>query len=406
MVLGDGGGYESDPENLSPAGSDDEIGWSPTAGRKLNERERIALAGSAPPSAHHEEDDVDERVYEGGAGSSEAVSRAVALPTTVSFELTSGEALCARFSPQGEYFAIGYTSGALSVHSTTSGKQVFQVACEQDQDTPSPVTALRYRDTLALETKNVVMFATGDGKLRFWHSTSGNFLGAPIVEENNQIFAVDTPLLGDQIATAGLDCNVRVYDVATRKLVHTLAGGSGASGGHTNRVFALKYVDENPAVLISGGWDNTVQFWDVRAGQSVRSLYGPSVCGDALDVSDGTIVTGSHRRFRALQAWDFGSGRLLYDIPWLPSKDEDPCFIYSAKMGRSRMKGMVVAGGSESNEARLVNVNKDGALAGRLPKLSSTVNAVDFNKSEDLLAVLCKDSCHFVDLRSQPKRKM
>jgi len=62
----------------------------------------------------------------------------------------------------------------------------------------------------------------------------------------------------------------------------------------------------------SGGWDNTVQFWDIRfkilfffivfesvkeshqifflffvfsrVGKPVRSIFGPHICGDALDV--------------------------------------------------------------------------------------------------------------------------
>ena len=38
--------------------------------------------------------------------------------------------------------------------------------------------------------------------------------------------------------------------------------------GHSNRVFSLKFVAEDPNLLVSGGWDNTVQVWDVRAGLS------------------------------------------------------------------------------------------------------------------------------------------
>ena len=46
-------------------------------------------------------------------------------------------------------------------------------------------------------------------------------------------------------------------------------------------------------MAVTGGWDNTVQVWDERAGGAVRQIYGPSVCGDALDVDDGEILTGS-----------------------------------------------------------------------------------------------------------------
>lgn len=43
----------------------------------------------------------------------------------------------------------------------------------------------------------------------------------------------------------------------------------------------------------AGGWDNTVQVWDVRVGYAVRSIYGPHICGDSLDLDGNTIVTGT-----------------------------------------------------------------------------------------------------------------
>jgi WD40 repeat protein len=37
-------------------------------------------------------------------------------------------------------------------------------------------------------------------------------------------------------------------------------------------------------MILTGGWDNTVQFWDLRVGAAVRSFYGPHICGDSLDI--------------------------------------------------------------------------------------------------------------------------
>jgi hypothetical protein len=36
-----------------------------------------------------------------------------------------------------------------------------------------------------------------------------------------------------------------------------------------------------------------VQVWDVRVGYAVRSIYGPHICGDSLDLDGNTIVTGT-----------------------------------------------------------------------------------------------------------------
>lgn len=37
------------------------------------------------------------------------------------------------------------------------------------------------------------------------------------------------------------------------------------------------------------------QVWDLRAGHSVRSVFGPHICGDSVDVAKGAILTGSYR---------------------------------------------------------------------------------------------------------------
>ena len=67
-------------------------------------------------------------------------------------------------------------------------------------------------------------------------------------------------------ATAGKDKIVRIYDEATKTMVSKLSSGWGSisggrceRGGHSNRVFSLKFKPDDPNLLISGGWDDTVQ---------------------------------------------------------------------------------------------------------------------------------------------------
>ena len=66
-------------------------------------------------------------------------------------------------------------------------------------------------------------------------------------------------------------------------------------GGHSNRVFAVKFHPADPHVLLSAGWDNTVQIWDLRVEGAVRNIFGPHICGDSMDIDcDGQeILTGS-----------------------------------------------------------------------------------------------------------------
>ena len=42
--------------------------------------------------------------------------------------------------------------------------------------------------------------------------------------------------------------------------------GDHGNPGHSNRVYCVKYNLENPKIIISGGWDQTMQVWDTRIG--------------------------------------------------------------------------------------------------------------------------------------------
>ena len=101
---------------------------------------------------------------------------------------------------------------------------------------------------------------------------------------------------GALLATAGKDRYVRLYDEQTKSLVMKLKENK-EMPGHSNRIFCVKFDPHDKNRLISGGWDNTVQIYDIRNKGPVGSIYGPHICGDALDFhNDGhTLLSGSYR---------------------------------------------------------------------------------------------------------------
>ena len=84
---------------------------------------------------------------------------------------------------------------------------------------------------------------------------------------------------------------------------------------------------------MSGGWDKNVKVWDVRDGAGcVRSIYGPNICGDSIDVHDGFILTGQQAPDKQLQLWYLGNGQEAETISFdekLPS--EKPVQLYCAQ---------------------------------------------------------------------------
>ena len=88
--------------------------------------------------------------------------------------------------------------------------------------------------------------------------------------------------------------------------------------GHSNRVFCVKFDPVNQNMLASGGWDNTVQIYDIRKKGPITSIYGPHICGDAIDFKDdgNTMQTGSYRQDDVIELWDLRTFKKFRDIAW------------------------------------------------------------------------------------------
>jgi COMPASS component SWD3 len=198
----------------------------------------------------------------------------------------------------------------------------------------------------------------------------------------NPLYCLDYRSDAEMFAASGKDHAVNVYDETTKALVQKMGGQGSWKSGHSNRVFSLKFNPNDENILLSGGWDNTVQIWDVRAGISVRNIFGPHICGDAIDVQNGMILTGSWREGNQLQIWDFGSGKLIEDIPWNRGKSASSgaCMLYAAKFNISGT--LIGAGGSGVNEAKIFDIKRENAVVGTLTGLSGGVFSIDWTKND------------------------
>jgi len=268
-----------------------------------------------------------------------------------------------------------------------------------------PLTQLRWRShTFPGKTKHVLVSVGADGSVRHWHVPSKKLLHE-VIEEGNQLYCMDYTADGSRFATAGRRREVCIYDEQEKRLAQVMRGGDVRNTpGHSNRIFALKCHPTMRSVLMTGGWDNTVQFWDQRAGHAIRTIVGPHICGDALDVSkDGNVLlTGSWRTEHQLQLWDFASGTLLETIPWHASAaSSQPCLIYTAQFSRSLASGisLLAAGGSAAGggggEARLLDCSINGG-GSAVPVGSLGERAcytLDFSSDGSMLATAGADGC-------------
>jgi COMPASS component SWD3 len=108
------------------------------------------------------------------------------------------------------------------------------------------------------------------------------------------------------LATGGSDNYIRLYDEQTKTELAKMKEGSDLFPGHSNRVFCVKWNPNDRNMIATGGWDKTIQLYDIRKKGPVASIYGPKICGDAIDFKDDghTLMTGSYRDENCLELWD------------------------------------------------------------------------------------------------------
>jgi len=324
----------------------------------------------------------------------------------------TSEVFAVKFNPTGQFLAACCGDGAIRVFNTSTGRLAYNL--QRGSAMALPSTAVKFRpDVEHIKTKNVLISADALGNLDHWHMTSGKCLHT-IKEADNQIFALDFRPDATQFATAGKDTAVRIYDEQTKQCIVKMERGSGfgpnAAPGHSNRIFAVKFHPTDPSVLLSGGWDNTIQIWDCRAGRAQRSIFGPHLCGESLDIQGDVILTGSHRAEDPLETWDYGTGEKINSIKIFDDGRSDPAQLYSAQFAKAGLAShsapprLVSCGSSGTNEARVFDLESGGSCVGVVGGMSRAVFATDWSPVENKLAVAGGDaSVRFVNVVEKAK---
>ncbi|CAK56057.1 unnamed protein product (macronuclear) [Paramecium tetraurelia] len=301
----------------------------------------------------------------------------VSLKLQQQLNVNGGDVFSLRYDQDDQYLAVGMSEGLIHLYNQNKLTHTL----EQFQ---TPVTALRWRPNYGLKAKGILVSANAEGHVIHWHANSGKQLHK-IVEENNSVLCLDFNFDGSLFATGGKDFCIRIYDDDIKSVQHQYQQADWGQRGHANRVFVVKFIPDQPNILISGGWDANILIWDIREKQCVGQFYGPSLSGDSLDfsVKRQLILTGSHRTENQVQLWDWRTRKLYQEILWTGTQSDDnrSYYIYATQFNKAN-EDYIYAGSSGVHEIKMFSL-KDGLAKASILGLPKSILSIDQMNTTD-----------------------
>ena len=250
-----------------------------------------------------------------------------------------------RMSCDSSVVATTLSNGQIVLRSVATGRLSYTLT---HSESGSPVSSVRFHPKMP----KVFLTVSSDGSIKEWSSPIPT-VSWEYSDDQNELYALDYNFNGELFATGGTDSSVRLYDNKTKQIIHSFARKKfdmTSPVGHSDRVYAIKFHPTQNNIMISGGWDNTLQVWDVRDNNFITSIYGPHISGDSLDTRDNLILAGSWRTHDQIQLWDLRNFENIKTMRWSLAGDDNQCYVYVARFIPSGK--YFIAGGSGVNQLR------------------------------------------------------
>ncbi|KAF2895757.1 hypothetical protein ILUMI_10417 [Ignelater luminosus] len=265
---------------------------------------------------------------------------------------TTKDILCCKYTEDFECLAVGFTDGMVRLFKTNTAECVQTMFDLETQQNTAPATCIQHRPVSKnYPITNCLTCTYANGCVKCWNYNFGQCIYT--IREKRQTFGVTYHPRLPKFVTYGDDLKIYLYDEESRTQERILSSEApGTADGHVSRIFAACFNPRSNHEFITGGWDDVVQFWDLRQPHALRRLSGLHICGEGLDISaKGTeILTCAWQRENPLQLWDYGSGELIVTI----EPDIHESLLYC---GKYINKDYILVGGTDKNIVRVVDLH-------------------------------------------------
>ncbi len=167
-----------------------------------------------------------------------------------------------KFNYNDKYLAAAYKDGKVRVFNVMTKHLTCTLNCNPST-TETLVQSICWRPKIEGRTNNILMAICRDRMIEI-HTPSRKIVNS-LTFPDNTIYACEYSYDGAYFALGLKDYSIRVFDSLTKKEIIKLGGIDNQKiTGHQSKIFALKFVKDQK-VLVSGGWDDTMIFWDLTS---------------------------------------------------------------------------------------------------------------------------------------------
>ena len=169
------------------------------------------------------------------------------------------EVMSVRFNPQSSLLACGLNNGSVVLLDNENASVLKTLTASFEKFS---VNSVRWKPNNV--NNNIITAASTDGYLICYNLTTNKFIYKANPRKGMQLLCMDYNQEGKTLAMGTNGGNIIIWNEFAQKEERLLESGNWFNNGHSNRVFSVKFVADEPNMLLSGGWEKLVFLWDLR----------------------------------------------------------------------------------------------------------------------------------------------
>lgn len=167
--------------------------------------------------------------------------------------------------------------------------------------------------------QDLLAVASWDKKVRIYDidPNTGNNQGRALFEHDGPVFSARWLTDGTRVCSGGADNKVKLFDLASQQ-----AQQIGVHDAPVRAVRSVQCGPTNTEVVVSGSWDKTLKYWDMRLPQPISVIQLPEKVY-CMDSSQKLLVVGCAERH--ISIIDLTNPQQIYKSAMSPLKYQTRC---------------------------------------------------------------------------------